>query len=85
MTAYVWLLCLISASGGLLFGYDNGSIDKPSRDFRSFADRAGHACTIVYAIATTAWLCRWRRFSACFPAKVLPLCVCCLFEKLYNG
>ena len=40
MTAYVWLLCLIGASGGLLFGYDNGSIGKPSCDFRSFADRA---------------------------------------------
>ena len=45
MTAYVWLLCLIGASGGLLFGYDNGTFGKPScdliRSFRSFADRAG--------------------------------------------
>ena len=30
MTAYVWFLCLIGGSGGLLLGYDNGVIGKPS-------------------------------------------------------
>lgn len=28
MTAYVWFLCLIGGSGGLLLGYDNGVIGK---------------------------------------------------------
>lgn len=30
MTAYVWFLCLIGGSGGLLLGYDNGVIGTPS-------------------------------------------------------
>lgn len=29
MTAYVWFLCLIGGSGGLLLGYDNGVIGTP--------------------------------------------------------
>lgn len=28
MTGYVWFLCLIGGSGGLLLGYDNGIIGK---------------------------------------------------------
>lgn len=28
VTGYVWFLCLIGGSGGLLLGYDNGIIGK---------------------------------------------------------
>lgn len=28
VTGYVWFLCLIGGSGGLLLGYDNGVIGK---------------------------------------------------------
>ena len=28
MTGYVWFLCLIGGSGGLLLGYDNGIIGQ---------------------------------------------------------
>lgn len=31
MTGYVWFLCLIGGSGGLLLGYDNGIIGKLKR------------------------------------------------------
>ena len=59
VTGYVWFLCLIGGSGGLLLGYDNGIIGKRRYELRCQLEQYCAALTVwLCAVGLTAWWCR---------------------------
>lgn len=58
MTGYVWFLCLIGGSGGLLLGYDNGIIGKSYRLLFTVAESLAQELRFFQTVLT---MCRCYR------------------------